>query len=159
MSTGITYLIFFIFVLIIGGWILSEVISRKAKKLEKVYSKELKVLNKEKEDLIKSISKEDTRYTRIKKECEELRAFEETIPTLRKNHTQLIADLNHTQLKIDELRVKLNSKEYSGNPVVHDVIQIIEEYSPNSEDRKMKNEDKIRQTFNSIKDSIAKPEE
>ena len=154
-----SFLIFFIFVFIIGGWVLSEVISRNSKKIEKLYSKKMNELNKEQESLKKSIAKEDIRFTRVKKECDELRAFEETIPTLRKNHTQVIANLKHAYLSIDKLRVKLNSKEYSGNPVVHDVMVIIEEHSPNSEDRKLKNEEKMRQTFSSIKDSIVKKED
>ena len=159
MSTMSSFLIFFIFVFIIGGWLLSEAISRKSKKIEKLYSKQMNTLNKEQETLKKSIEKEDVRFTRVKKECDELRAFEETIPTLRKNHTRVISDLKHAYLNIDKIRIKLNSKEYSGNPVVHDVMMIIEEYSPNSEDRQIKDEEKMRQTFNSIKDSIVKKDE
>jgi len=157
-SIPIIFILFIVF-LILGGWFIAEMVSKKATKLHKSNSKEMKILMKEKERLESSISKESERLTRVSEECDALRQFEASIPSLKTNCSKLTQDLSQSLENIDQLRLKLKKREYSSNPVTSDVLMILEEFFPNAQERELIEQEKLKGTFGRIKNSIGDVED
>jgi len=151
--------IIIIFLLILAGWIIAEVISKNARNLNKINSTEMKRLIKEKASLETSLNKEIKRSESVSEELAVMREFEATIPTLKKNHNQLTKDHSRSLENIDKLRVKLKKREYSSNPVTSDVLVILEEYFPNEQERQSLEDEKLKGTFSRIKNSLGGGEE
>jgi len=146
--------IVFIFLLVLIGWIISEVISRNLKKTNKTHSKEMNILMKEKARLEASLIKENKRCALINEEYDAMREFEATIPTLKKNYKQLKKEFSRSNEYIDKIRVRLKKREYSSNPVTSDVLVILEEYFPNEQEKKSNEDEKLKGTFSRIKNSM-----
>jgi len=154
-----TIFIIIIFLLILAGWIIAEVISKNARNLNKINTTEMKRLIKEKASLETSLDKEIKRSASVSEELAVMREFEATIPTLKKNHNQLTKDHTRSLENIDNLRVKLKKREYSSNPVTSDVLVILEEYFPNEQERQSLEDEKLKGTFSRIKNSLGGGEE
>lgn len=139
---------FIILLLALGAWFLSEYMSQKSKHLEKSNIRLLKQMIKEKLKLEKSLTKGKKQMIKLVEECEELREFQATVPSLIENHRNLRVTLLHNFESIDSLRTKLAAKDYSGNPVVHDALVILDEYLPIDKAEKTKSQLKLKVTYN-----------
>ena len=140
-----------IFLLILAGWIVSEVISRNEKDIKNQYAKQLDKLNNEKSELQKSLAKENVRYTRVKEECEYLSEFVDNIPTLKVNHGNLSKELSCVSENIQALRLKLNNRDYASNPCAESILNILCEYFPTEVDNEAKRSVKLTENFSRIK--------
>jgi len=143
-----------IFCLVLGGWFIAEIVSRKATKMHHMHSKEMKILVKEKARLESSIAKENTRVSRVSEECDALREFESQIPSLKKSFAHLTKDVSQSLENIDLIRLKLKKREYSSNPVTTDILAILGEYFPSEQERELLEQEKLKGTFGRIKKSI-----
>ena len=159
MSNATIISIVIIFILVMIGWIVAEIISRNARNLNKANSTEVKKLIKEKESLEASLNKEIKRRENVSEELDTMREFQTKIPTLKKNHNQLTKDHSRSLEVIDNLRAKLKKREYSSNPVTTDVLVILEEYFPNEHERQILEAEKLKGTFSRIKNSMGGEED
>ena len=146
-----SFIIGLIFLLILAGWVVSEIISRNEKDIRKQYATKLGELNNEKSELLKSLAKENVRYTRVKEECEYLSEFVDNIPTLKVNHTNLSKELISVSENIQALRLKLNNRDYVTNPCAESILSILGEYFPTEVEKEAKKSMKLSENFNRIK--------
>lgn len=144
----------FVFILMIGGWIISEIIAKNEKEIEQQYSKRLKQLKKEKSVLIKSLTKVESRRVGISEECDSLKSFEAEIPSLKKNNKHSSNELVCLYENINTLRVKLQNREYYSNPLADEALNILKAYFPNKEEQKANKQERVRGAFDRIKNSI-----
>lgn len=149
-----SFVVYIILFFAIVGWLVSEIISRKIKQIESIYIDRIKLLKKEKTKLESSISKQKSRCTRLEEESVPLRESEIAAPALKKNHHNLSNELTKFFKSIDLLRVKLNNREYSSNPVTSEALKILEEYCPNEEEQKIHKLNKLQGSFTRIKNSM-----
>jgi len=145
------YIVFFLAIL---GWICSEVVSRKLKAIEDLYSRRHKLLNKEKLKLESALAQQRRRSVKIEKDCVPLRESEAAAPILEKSHKNLSRELAQFNKSLDALRVKLSNRDYSSNPIANEALTILEEFCPNEEERKAIKQTKLASAFTRIKNSM-----
>ena len=154
MSNITIFFIVFVFLLMIGGWITSEVISNKATKKNKKFRRQVSILEKENDQLQASLTDQIDRYTRIKEEYEKVKDAKTQIRALETDYKRLSNEFEKFNKGVEVLQQKVTSKKYSSNSLAKDLIIMIEELFPSQEKRLENKADDTRQTFKRIKSSI-----
>jgi len=148
------FLIIFVVLLIIGGWISAEVISSRTTKSNKKYTKQLALLDKENTRLQTELAKETDRYTHLKDEYEKLREAKAQIRTLELDYKRITKQYNRMSNGIEQLRQKVNSKKYSSNSLAKDIVIMLDEQFPSEEQRKQAEAEGTKDTFKRIKSAM-----
>lgn len=154
MSTLTLFAITFVVLLILGGWITSEVISSRTTKSNKKYTKQLALLDRENAKLQKALAKENDRYTMVKEEYDKLRDAKAQIRTLEIDYKKLNKKFKHMSNGIDELRQKVSSKKYHSNSLAKEVIVLLDERFPSDQQRAERETQGTKDTFKRIKETI-----
>lgn len=154
MSNITIFFIVFVFLLMVGGWITSEIISSKATKTNKKFRRQVSILEKENTQLQAALTDQIDRYTRIKEEYEKVRDAKAQIRVLETDYKKLSNEFNKFNGGVEVLKQKVSSKKYSSNSLAKDLIGMIDELFPTAEQRLENKADDTRQTFKRIKSAI-----
>ena len=154
MSNLSTFLTVFISVLVIAGWVSSEMISSKARRESKKSNLRLAKLEKENDILTSSASKEQGRYSRLKEEFDKAKEARDQLKEFEREYKQLIKAYNQFSTSIESLRTMVSAKKYKSNALSREVIAHMDENLPNEDKIKMMKEESTRAAFKRIKDRI-----
>ena len=138
----------------IGGWIISEIISRNEKETLRQYTKKLTELKNEQSELQKSINKKRHSYNNVKIESDELKHFLSTVPEMKINHAKMTTKLEFTLNQVHLIRTKLKNREYSNNPFTKNALMLLVEYFPTEEEKNLKSQAELAGTFSRIKSNL-----
>ena len=144
----------FMVLLILGGWISSEVISNRTTKSNKKFVKQLTKLDRENSKLQGSLNREVDRYTQIKEEYDKLRDAKAQIRTLEVEYKKLTKQYKRTSNGIDVLRQKVGSKKYSSNSLAKDIKVMLEEQFPSEAQKALTKEEATKDRFKRIKSTM-----
>lgn len=154
MSTLTLFAIIFVFLLVIGGWVTSEIISNKTTKTNKKYTRQMALMERENHKLQTALIKENDRYTRIKEEYDQLKDAKSQIRILETDYRKLLKQHNHIEEGLEALRKKTTSKKYSSNSLAKDIIIILDEYSPSDDQKEQNKTEETQDTFKRIKSAM-----
>jgi len=151
MSNIVIFLIIFVFLLIIGGWITSEMISGNASKANKKLARQIAILETEKLTLQSELAKSTESYSKVKDQCDRIEDARVQVRALETNYRKLTNQFKRTSAGIDIIREQISGKKYSSNSLAREVLLLLDEHCPNSDQRKQIKEEKTKEDFKRIK--------
>lgn len=155
MSNIVIFLIIFVFLLIIGGWITSEIISGAASKNTKKMARQVAILEAEKLTLQSKLAKSSENYKKVKDQCEKIEDARAQVRTLETNYRKLTNQFKRTSTGIDIIREQISGKKYSSNSLAREVLLLLDEHCPNPDQRKQVKEEKTKDDFKRIKTAMS----
>ena len=155
MSTLTTFLFIFVFLLVIGGWITSEVISSKTTKTNKKYAKQLALMERENNKLQVALNNENNRYTHLKDEYDQIKDAKSELRGLNNEVKRLDRQIKRFKEGVEVLRKKTSSKKYSSNSLAKEVATVLDEYAPTDAQKEERRSENTKHTFKRIKTAIS----
>ncbi len=151
MSNIVIFLLIFVFLLVIGGWITSEIISTTASKNSKKLVQKFAALEKEHLALQNELAKLTNNYTKAKEQSDKIEDARVQVRALESNYRKLTNQFKRTSSGIDIVREKISNKKYSSNSLAGEILSLLDEHCPNEEQRKQLKEEKTKEDFKRIK--------
>jgi len=151
MSNIVIFLLIFVFLLVIGGWITSEIISSTASKNSKKLAQKFIALEKEHLSLQNEITRLTNNYTRAKEQSDKIDDARVQVRALESNYRKLTNQFKRTSSGINIVREKISSKKYSGNSLAGEILSLLDEHCPSEEQRKQLKNEKTKEDFKRIK--------
>jgi len=155
MSTTTLTFVIILGILLVGAWIVSEVISHKTKKNNRQYSKRLSELEKENRHLENNLQRQSARLNAIKEDFEKIKEAKAQISTLEKEFKKLSNRSNEVSKGLLEMRLKVGSKKYSSNSLAKEVLEHLHEHCPDEQQLEEMRENSTRAAFTRIKNAIS----
>jgi len=155
MSTLTTFVIVFVALLVVGGWISAEYMSGKATRANKKFQKQLARLERENDTLQNQLNTETSRYSALKEEFDKYRDAKDQIRILERDYRKLNSHHNRLTQGIALLRDKMNHKKYSANSLSKDVLYHLDEHCPSDAQIAAAEADTARNKFKRIKESLS----
>ena len=154
MSNLSTFLFIFIGILVVAGWISSEMISSKATRANKKASLRSAKLEKENDQLTQAMSKEKERYNALRKEYDIAKDARDQLKDFEKEYKKLLKSYNNYSTSIDSLTALVSAKKYGSNALSREVLTHINEHCPSQEKRDSMKEESTKAVFKRIKDRM-----
>lgn len=155
MSTLTIFVVVFVALLIIGGWISAEYMSNKATRANKKFQIQLAKLERECDSLQNQLTTETNRYSSLKEEFEKYRDAKDQIRALEKDYKKLNKQHERVSLGVVLLREKLNHKKYSANSLTKEVLRHLDEHCPSEAQVAISQSESMREKFKRIKQSLS----
>ncbi|HFE37369.1 MAG TPA: hypothetical protein ENK06_02975, partial [Gammaproteobacteria bacterium] len=122
MNNIVLFLTVFIFILVIAGWITSEIISSKTTKANNKLARRAAFLEKENARLESELGKQVEKYTRVREEYDKVKNLKTQMRTVENNYRKLSKQFERTSDGIDIIREEISSNKYSNNSVAKEVL-------------------------------------
>jgi len=149
-----TFFFIFVAVLIVAGWISSEMISSKAARANKKSTMRAAKLEKENNQLTQAITREQEKYKHLRAEYEVVKEAKGQIREFEKEYKKVVRVYNKFSDSITSLKEMASAKKYSSNALARDVIAHIEENCPNKSQMNRMKDESTKEVFKRIKKRI-----
>jgi len=151
MSNISTFLLIFIAILVIAGWISAEMISSKSARANKKSSLRAAKLEKENDQLVQAIAKEQERYQNLRSEYDKAKEARDQIREFEKEYNKMLKSYNRFSDGIDSLREMVSAKKYSSNILSKEVLLHLEEHCPSLDKLAAMRNESTKEVFKRIK--------
>ena len=154
MSNLSTFLTVFVGILLVGGWITSEMISSKATRATKKSNIRTAKLEKENDQLTASMVKEQERYKRLKEEYDKAKEARDHLKEFEREYKQVVKSYNQFGASIEGLKTLVSAKKYKSNALSREVLEHLDTSCPSEDKLKMMKEESTKAAFKRIKDRM-----
>jgi len=158
MSNLSTFLFIFVGILIVAGWISSEMISSKATKANKKSSIRSAKLEKENNQLTHTLVKEQEKYKGLRTEYEKAREARDQLKEFEKEYKKLVKSYNVYTASVETLKELVSAKKYSSNALSKEVLTHIDTHCPSDEKAQKMKDESTQAAFKRIKERMASNE-
>jgi len=149
-----TFLIVFIGIVVVVGWISSEMISRKATQATKKSSLRASKLERENNELTIALQKEQERYKRLREEYEKAKEAREQLREFEREYMHLVNAYNRFSANIDDLKKLVTEKKYKSNALSREILSHMERNCPSSETLQKMKDESTKEAFKRIKERM-----
>lgn len=154
MSTLTIFAIVFLFILVCGGWITSEYISHKNARENKKLKKSVHRLEHENDRLTNQFNKQNTQYSKLKGDYDNLMEAKEYIKVVEQQYKSLLNRHTNFNRGLDIIRKTVTSKKYLNNSLAKEIVILLTEHLPDDSQIEMKKNEESLLAFKRIRDKI-----
>ena len=154
MNNLSTFLLVFTGILVIAGWISSEMISSKAARVSKQSNLRLAKLEKENNQLTAESLKSQERYKRLREEFDIAKEARDNLKEFEREYKQLVKSYNQFASNIESLKTMVSAKKYKSNALSREVIAHMNDHFPSEDKLQSMKEESTKAAFKRIKDRM-----
>ncbi len=149
-----TFLFVFIGILVIAGWISSEMISSKATRASKKVNIRVAKLEKENDQLTTTLTKEQGRYKHLREEYEKAKEARDQLREFELEYKKLVKLYNQFSDSITSLKTLVSAKKYKNNSLSREVITHLDDNCPNDARLQLMKDESTKAAFKRIKERM-----
>lgn len=157
MSALTLFVLIFVFILVVGGWVSSEYISHKHSKNNKQLRQQVSKLERENNLLQNQLNSESDKFFKLKDDYEKVKDSKQQIRLLEEEYKALYNRYSNLNRGLDVLRKTVTSKKYLNNSLAKEITILLNEHLPDEKQIEVNKAESSRQAFKRIKDGMSGP--